>query len=615
MALGIQLEREGISVSVVAKTVPVLLLFFRNEEAPRLRLPFSEKSHMGEVYTMTVSFRELRAAGFRGTAFKSAEYQFEADGKRFADPYGKSFSGHDSFGKTLRTDCVKRSPLFLSDFDWEGEKAPVIPARERVMYRLHVRGFTMAKNSAVVQRGTFDGIAEKIPYLKALGVTTVELLPAEEFEELPFGASRVNYWGYEATFHFAPKASYCRKRRRDPAGELRALVKALHAAGLELVMEFYFDGKQTVSYVLAVLRYYRRFYHLDGARLSGHFPLGEIVRDPYLKGFLLFAEERPAEADANFYCCDRAFQQDMRKFLKGDEGMVRALLSYSRRMAGEGPRVNYLAHTNGFTLADLVSYERKHNEENGENNLDGSNENDSWNCGVEGKTRRRGVLACRAQQRRNAFALLLLSQGTPLFLAGDEFGNSQGGNNNAYCQDNLVSWLDWRQAKREAESVAFVRGLIAFRKAHPAIGRQTPPLFLDADAVGLPDVSYHGEQPWRAQTEPFRRQIGILYNGHYAKLKNGEADSSLFCIYNMHWEAHVFSLPSAGRGNVWHLAIRTYGETAHCLTPGEEERLENQKTFSLPARSIAVLIAKSVPDRSGTGQTKKRQGDTNSNGR
>lgn len=615
MALGIQLEKEGISVSVVAKTVPELLLFFRNEEAPRLRLPFSKDRRLGEVYTLTVSFRELRAAGFRGAALKSAEYQFEADGKRFADPYGKSFSGHDSFGKALKEASVKRSPLFLSDFDWEEEAAPVIPARERVIYRLHVRGFTMAKNSGVVQRGTFDGIVEKLPYLKELGVTTLELLPAEEFEELPFGSARVNYWGYGETFHFAPKASYCRKRRRDPAGELRALVKALHAAGMELVMEFYFDGKQTVSYVLEVLRYYRHFYHLDGARLSGQFPLGDILRDPYLKGFLLFAEERPAESGANFYCCDRAFQQDMRKFLKGDEGMVRALLGYSRRTAGEAPRVNYLAHTNGFTLADLVCYERKHNEENGENNMDGGSEGDSWNCGVEGKTKRRTVLACRAQQRRNAFALLFLSQGTPLFLAGDEFGNSQGGNNNAYCQDNAVSWLDWRQAKQEAENLAFVRGMIAFRKAHPALGRQTPPLFLDTDAVGLPDVSYHGEQPWQAQTEPFRRQIGILYNGHYAKLKNGEADSSLFCIYNMHWEAHTFSLPGAGKGKAWHLAVRTYGETAHCLTPGEEERLEDQETFLLPARSIVVLLAKEVPTEGKTKRSKKRQGDTRSDGR
>ena len=179
MALGIQLEKEGISVSVVAKTVPELLLFFRNEEAPRLRLPFSKDRRLGEVYTLTVSFRELRAAGFRGAALKSAEYQFEADGRRFADPYGKSFSGHDSFGKALKENSVKRSPLFLSDFDWEEEAAPVIPARERVIYRLHVRGFTMAKNSGVVQRGTFDGIVEKLPYLKELGVTTLELLPAE----------------------------------------------------------------------------------------------------------------------------------------------------------------------------------------------------------------------------------------------------------------------------------------------------------------------------------------------------------------------------------------------------------------------------------------------------
>lgn len=611
MALGVQIEKEGIAVSVVAETRPTLLLFLRNEEAPRLCVPFPEDTRLGAVYSLKLGFRELREAGFRGAALKSAEYQFEAGGQRFADPYGKSFSGHDSFGKPLKEETAKRSPLFLSEFSWEDEGAPKVSPRERVIYRLHVRGFTAAKNSGVIQRGTFDGVAEKIPYLRSLGVTTLELLPAEEFEELPFGAERVNYWGYGKTFHFAPKASYCRKRQRDPAGELRSLVKAIHAAGMELVMEFYFDGSERVDYVLEVLRYYRSFYHLDGARLSGSFPLRDILRDPYLKGFLLFAEERPAESGESFYCCDRAFQREMRRFLKGEEGLVPAVLSYSRREPDTPPRVNYLAHTDGFTLADLVSYERKHNEANGEGNRDGSNENFSWNCGVEGKTKRRQILACRAQQRRNAFLLLFLSQGTPLFLAGDEFGNSQDGNNNAYCQDNAVSWLDWKQATKEAESVDFVRALIAFRRAHPALGRQTPPLFLDVDAVGRPDVSYHGERPWKAETEPFRRQLGILYSGHYAKSENGEADNSLFCIYNMHWEAHSFSLPHPEKGTAWHLAIRSFGEAPHCLEVGAEEVLADQSSFLLPGRSIVVLIAKPLPTETKTKRTKKRQGDSN----
>ena len=156
-----------------------------------------------------------------------------------------------------------------------------------------------------------------------------------------------------------------------------------------------------------------------------------------------------------------------------------------------------------------------------------------------------------------------------------------------------------------------MRALIAFRRAHPALGRQTPPLFLDVDAVGRPDVSYHGERPWKAETEPFRRQLGILYSGHYAKSENGEADNSLFCIYNMHWEAHSFSLPHPEKGTAWHLAIRSFGEAPHCLEVGVEEVLADQSSFLLPGRSIVVLIAKPLPAETKTKRTKKRQGDSN----
>ena len=597
MALGIQLEREGISVSVVAKTVPALLLFFRNEEAPRLRLPFSKDRRLGEVYTLTVSFRELRAAGFRGAALKSAEYQFEAGGRRFADPYGKSFSGHDSFGKALKENSVKRSPLFLSDFDWEEEAAPVIPARERVIYRLHVRGFTMAKNSGVVQRGTFDGIVEKLPYLKELGVTTLELLPAEEFEELPFGSARVNYWGYGETFHFAPKASYCRKRRRDPAGELRSLVKALHAAGMELVMEFYFDGKQTGSYVLEVLRYYRRFYRLDGARLSGQFPLGDILRDPYLKGFLLFAEERPAETDANFYCCDRAFQRDMRKFLKGDEGMVCALLGYSRRMAGEGPRVNYLTHTNGFTLADLVSYERKHNEENGENNLDGSNENDSWNCGVEGPTDDPAVISLRKRQTRNFLATILFSQGVPMICHGDEMGRTQGGNNNAYCQDNEISWIDWDLDEEDRDLLSFTRTMVWLRRNHPVLRRRR--FFSGAASHGgesdlgeiewlRPSGERMTDQDWGAW---YARAMMVFLNGDAIAEPDEQgrrvADDSFLVLINASEKDITFTLPGLGHSEGWVVAL----DTAPAVDSEPHDSLNAGEQVVVEARSMLFLIS------------------------
>jgi glycogen operon protein len=275
------------------------------------------------------------------------------------------------------------------------------------------------------------------------------------------------------------------------------------------------------------------------------------------------------------------FQNVMRRFLKGDEGMVGDVIYWLRRQAGAEGFYNYITNQNGFTLNDLISYDAKHNEANGENNQDGPDYNYSWNCGAEGPSRKKAVTALREGQRRNAFFLVLLAQGTPCLLAGDEFGNTQKGNNNAYCQDNPTGWLDWSRLEKERKLFRFVRDLIAFRKAHPVLAQEKELLGMDQLSCGVPDVSYHGTYAWQTPSEVSSRQLGVCYCGKMA----GDADC--FVAYNMHWLDHSFALPALPKGKKWYLAA----DTKEGIRSGEE-LLDDQREAFLSERTIAVFVGK-----------------------
>jgi len=628
--MGVTLTEKGFHVNVVSEgTACAMHLYRRNEADAFLSLPFSPEEKMGSVWSLDVREEDVNEkSGFGSLA--GIEYNFEDDDGIFADPYGLSFSGRDAWGKVEQYGNPLRSPLVLPEFDWEDDAPPRIPYEDTIIYRLHVRGFTKSPSSGVVQKGTFDGIIEKIPYLKELGVTTVELLPCQEFEELmvrksdqgaPAGAApekprkadgRVNYWGYAPANHFAPKAGYCRKKDRSPVNELRALVKALHKAGMEIILEFYFDGSRSASYVIDVLRYYVRFYHIDGVHISGYADAAAVAGDPYLSEVKLIAEgwntgakkgrKRLAAANENF-------EHDMRRILKGDEGMLNSLVYHTRNNPAGFAVINFMANTNGFTMADMVSYDIKHNEANGEDNADGTDMNFSWNCGAEGPSRKTKIRELRNRQLRNAFMLLLLSQGTPLILAGDEFGQTQGGNNNPYCQDGPVTWLNWKLGKTNEELLAFVKKLIAFRKAHRVFHYAEAPKLVDFRATGIPDVSYHGVRTWQPEFEAWRRQLGILYNGAYACDAAGTPDSTFYVMYNMHWEPCEFSLPKPGRGEVWHPLISTAAKEYNGFLPEDAPALEDQKTFTMPPRAIMVLVARPAPpEKKKKGGKKKAAG-------
>lgn len=597
-SMGLTVIENGFHVSVAAAGNTCSLLLYRcNEAEPQQVLPFSEEQRMGDVWNMTVL----------GSDFTDLEYCYEADGIRFSDPYGRMFSGREEWGNLDYTGCVQRSPILVGDFEWEEDRPLQIPYEDCIIYRAHVRGLTRHASSKVSEKGTFKAILDKIPYLRELGITTLELLPVNEFPEVmmpegvdgnPYGVDKptgkLNYWGYAPGYYFAPKASYSSRTSVNPVWEFKFLVKELHKAGIELLVELYFTGKENPSFVLDAVRYWVQEYHVDGIHLVGSVPTDLIGRDPYLSKTKLFAvswNDVPGGRIKHLGEYNDGFLIDMRRLLKGDEDQLQHLIYRNKRNPKEFGVINYMANTNGFTLFDMVSYDTKHNEANGENNQDGNPYNFSWNCGIEGTTRRKKIVELRKKQIRNALLLLFLSQGTPLLLAGDEFGNSQNGNNNSYCQDNEISWLNWNQLKGNRDIFEFTKRVIAFRKSHPVFHLQTEPRVMDYLACGQPDVSYHGVRAWCPEFENFRRQLGTMYCGEYGKHADGTADNSFFVVYNMHWEPHEFSLPNLPKKQKWHVIFNTDAKEVNgTYAEGEELLLKDQKQYLVPPRTIVVFI-------------------------
>jgi len=617
--MGLIRTAEGFHVSVTGTGKKCAMLLFRaKEELPFCRIFFPEESRVGDVWSMEIGRKEIQ--GISGTSApedadfpEDTEYAFEDDTHIFPDPCAENYSGHETWKKKETETKGRRSPLFSEKFDWEGDRPLGIPYEESIFYKIHVRGFTESVSGKVKGKGTFEGITEKIPYLKELGVTAAELMPCQEFEEnvlYPDGkpTGKVNYWGYtKDVFRFAPKAGYCRMGGEKPSVQFKTMVKKMHQAGLEVIPEIYFEGSEPVTCILSVLRHWVSAFHVDGIHLVGSVPAEHIAADPYLTGTkLLFDhwDNAPCGRIKHLASCNEGFEQDMRRFLKGDEGMISRLVFHTKNNPKNAASVNFMANTNGFTMMDMVSYDIRHNEENGENNADGTENNFSWNCGAEGPVKKKKITELRSQQIRNAFLLLFLSQGTPLILSGDEFGQTKLGNNNSWCQDNGISWLNWKLVKANADILAFVKHVIAFRKRHPVFHYPEEPKVLDTLAKGLPDISYHGVSAWRPEFENWRRQLGILYCGEYATLKNGGKDQSFYVLYNMHWEAHDFALPNPEKGFSWFLSMDTSdgGNNGFCPI-GEETLLPDQKIYNVNARTIAVLVEKPDPSAASAEET------------
>ena len=600
-------------VNVPAGAVASLLVYDkRKPDAPAREIPLEEIPWHGT----------LRCARVSGLSPKTSRYRLMIDGKFLTDPSAHAVYGRERFGER-DADCEELlCGLAEEDFDWQDDTAPLeIPFEDVIAYHLHVRGFTKAAGSGVRHRGTFLGLKEKTDYLKDLGVNQVILMPAYEFDEilLPdmrgIGAPpkiagdekalpyKINYWGYGDTkaSWFAPKLAYC--ATADPVREFRTMVRGLHEAGIEVIMEISMPDPVDVNLLCRCLRWWHIGCHVDGfSLLMSDQAARAAAADPALGRAKIICESfTPDAAPGNgngfrhIARKDGALRYRARRLLKGDGDQLGGFCEAVRTNYEEIGIYNCITGHEGMTLLDLVSYDRKHNEENGEQNRDGAPTEYSWNCGEEGPTRKRNIQALRLKQMKNAMAMLLLSQGTPVIRAGDERGNTQKGNSNPYCIDSAVTWVDWRANTQSKELYAFVKELIALRKANRILHMPRPLAGADSRSCGYPDFSCHGSRAWYGGFEYENRHIGFLYCGMYA----GE-ESFIYTAYNMYWEPQELALPLLPEGLRWETVLDTAGVFASPEDKVKEIRLE--------PRSARVLAAVKVPVKNHDRKTKKSSG-------
>jgi len=573
--------------------------------------------------------------GYRAYGPYVPERGYFFDGQKvLLDPYTRAVanSAHYDRGAACRrgdncATALKSVVVDSAQYDWEGDLPLAHPYGGSVIYELHVRGFTRHPNSGLPpeKRGTYAGLIEKIPYLKNLGITAVELLPIQEFDPQDAPAGHTNYWGYSPIAFFAPHSGYA--SRTDPLGpidEFRDMVKALHRAGIEVLLDVVFnhtaEGTQngpTLSFrglenrayyildnekstyanytgcgntvnanhsivrrlIMDCLRYWVTEMHVDGfrfdlasvlARDESGLPLKsppilwEIESEPVLAGTKIIAEAWDAAGlyQVGSFIGHRwaewngQYRDDTRRFIKGDPDTIPIT---TMRVAGSpdlypqpgrepNRSINFITCHDGFTLNDLVSYNEKHNEANGEHNRDGAEGNYSWNCGAEGPTDNPEIEVLRKRQIKGMFSILLLSQGTPMLLMGDEVRRTQLGNNNAYCQDSEMTWFDWSGLQRHAEILRFVREFIHFTQAHT--------IFRDEHFWTTPDVrkdprlTWHGvrlgQLDWRSNSHSFAFSLHPPDN-----------NDRMHVMFNAYWEPLDFELPTLREGLRWHRVVDT----------------------------------------------------------
>jgi isoamylase len=553
--------------------------------------------------------------------------------------------------------------VFINDpYDWHDDQPPKHPWSKTIIYETHVRGLTIHPTSAVDHPGTYRGLMEKIPYLQSLGVTAVELMPVQEFNENsvtrrnPQTNQRLkNYWGYDPVNFYAPEASYSSSGGLGQQKlEFKEMVRAFHSAGIEVILDVVFNHTaegddlgptlcfrgldndifymlaadkrdykdytgtgNTVNanhpvvrrHIMSALRHWMIEMHVDGFRFDLASVLGrdgdgnmlanaplleDIAEDPVLRNVKLIAEAWDAAgayqvgsfSERRWAEWNGQYRDDVRRFWRGDDGMLGLFANricgsadiYTR--SGKGPEgsINFIACHDGFTLNDLVSYRYKHNEANGENDHDGTDANFSENYGWEGETTDAGIEALRKRQIKNFLLTLLVSRGVPMLLGGDEFRRTQRGNNNAYCQDNEISWYDWSYLEKHQEIYKFVQGMIAFRCAHPVLSEEQ--FYTDAEIQWF--GPYGGSPNWAHAKEK-----------QFACLIREDDRHALLMMFNAGGDAVDFALPRLPTGVQWYLAADTSLPFPRDLSAaGQETRLESPKTYPLGSRTSAILLAR-----------------------
>ena len=633
-----------------------LLLFHREAEEPFAVLPFPDNYRIGFCYSMIVF----------GLDIEEFEYAYRLDGpydekiglrfdrtKVLLDPYARAVTGQSHWGHKNNPQHGYRARVVHSNFDWGQQRHTSIPMEDLIIYELHVRGYTKDASSGVKHPGTFDGLKEKIPYLKGLGVNAVELMPVFEFDEMRDARLidenlLLDFWGYNPVSFFAPNTSYSSSKEYNREGmELKSLIKELHDQNMEVILDvvfnhtaegnefgpsFSFKGFDNQIYymltpdghyynfsgcgntlncnhpvvqnmILDCLRYWVIEYRVDGFRFDLASILGRnedgtplhqppllrsLAFDSILGNVKLIAEAWDAGGlyqVGSFPSWKRwaewngRYRDDMRRFLKGDDFLSQAAARritgspdlYDPVFRGRNASVNFLTCHDGFTLYDLYSYNEKHNEANGWGNTDGADDNNSWNCGVEGDTTDPSVLALRRKMMMNACAVLMCSRGTPMFLAGDEFADTRYGNNNPYCQDNLISWLDWSLLEKNRALYEFFRYMIHFRKAHACIRKDLEPSYL-----GFPSMSLHGLTPWKPDLPESSHTACVLFSGYDDSLHK---EDLVFLAVNTHWCSAALTLPQLPDGYTWKIAVNTGDKKQQTFTDSE-----------IPAAGSSVLL-------------------------
>ena len=677
--LGATPDKQGINFSIFSEHAlcVTLLLFEKHDDLKPIKIieldpKINKTFHIWHIYVEGLKPGIAYAYRIDGSQdLHGSGHRFNKN-KVLVDPYANSNSDvlwnrMDALGtKDNLTTSMRSVVVDLCDYDWEGDRPLNRRMNETIIYEMHVRGFTKSPSSGCKYKGAYAGIIEKIPYLKELGITAVELLPVFDFDEKETlrevnGQKQKNYWGYDPHSFFAPEVSYCyAPEERSPIREFRDMVKALHKAGIEVILDvvfnhtsegnhqgptinfrgidnstYYhlvpFDKQYYMDYsgcgntlncnhpmmdkfIVECLEFWVREMHVDGfrfdegsilARDQNGNPMAQppviwhIETSGTLAGSKLIAEAWDAAGlyqigyFPGYRCAEwnGLYRDDIRRFVKGDPGLTG---SVAMRLAGSADlyesrghlpinSINFITCHDGFTLNDLVSYNYKHNEANGENNRDGIDDNLSWNCGVEGETDDPKIEALRKRQIKNFASILLMSQGVPMICAGDEVRRTQKGNNNGYCQDNEISWFDWKLAEKNSEIFRFFQLMIAFRKRYGSLGRR---VFYNGEINkrGLADISWHGTKLFQPGWDnPNARALACTLGGF-----EGEAD--IHFMLNMHWKSLNFEIPQI-EGRSWYKVVDTAEASPKDILDPCQEVLISGSSFFVEDRSVVILIS------------------------
>ena len=670
--LGATIVDGGVNFSLFSRfaTGVELLLFDRIDDATASRvIPISATDRSYHYWhTVVPGIKPGQIYGYRVDGPNAPERGLRFDSNKvLLDPYGKGVVVPNNYNRWAACQPGDNSATSMkslvvdpSEYDWEGDLPLQLPSSRTIIYEMHVRGFTRHPSSGVGEekQGTYAGLIEKIPYLQKLGITAVELLPVFQFDPHDCPLGKINYWGYAPISYFAPHQAY--SSRHDPMGpldEFRDMVKALHRAGIEVILDVVFNhttegdhrgpmlsfrgidnpsyyiledgGARYANYtgcgntlnanhpvvrrmILDSLRYWVKEMHVDGFRFDlasvlsrdalGHpLPnppvLWDIESDPALAGTKLLAEAWDAAGlyqVGNFVGdawreWNGRFRDDVRSFFRGEPGALRRvadrivgspeLYGHEEREAEQS--VNFVTCHDGFTLNDLVSYNEKHNEANGEGNRDGANDNGSWNCGVEGPTDDPGIEKLRNRLVKNFLTVTMMSLGVPMFLMGDEVRRTQRGNNNAYCQDNEISWFDWGQIEKHADVHRFV-SLLNARRLLRDVEHERKRVSLTALIQNAEKV-WHGTKLGQPDWSDSSHSVALEAEVSMEKLR-------IYWILNAYWEPLNFELPKLENAVLWRRWIDTALDSPNDIVPWQTAEAVSGDAYRAEARSVVILF-------------------------